>query len=279
MSKFFVSKAQINNVNDEKNNCEQAQITIIGTDVNHIKNVLRYGVGRQLEICCKEDSKNYTCEIVEIESDKIICKILEESTDGQNGTSTESNIVLDVYQGLPKYEKMELIIQKGTELGAHSFIPVKMKRSIVKLNEKDSAKKVERWNKISEVAAKQALRDMVPLVETPITIKDLSNRISDYDIAILAYEEEKDNYIKNELNSLKTRVDNKSKDKDKDKDKCADRLKVAIIIGPEGGLDIEEVKILKESGAKVVSLGKRILRTETASMQLTSIIMYELENN
>ena len=275
MSKFFVSKAQINNVNDEKNNCKQAQITIIGTDVNHIKNVLRYGVGRQLEICCKEDSKNYTCEIVEIESDKIICKILEESTDGQNGTSTESNIVLDVYQGLPKYEKMELIIQKGTELGAHSFIPVKMKRSIVKLNEKDSAKKVERWNKISEVAAKQALRDMVPLVETPITIKDLSNRISDYDIAILAYEEEKDNYIKNELNSLKTRVDNKSKDKDK----CADRLKVAIIIGPEGGLDIEEVKILKESGAKVVSLGKRILRTETASMQLTSIIMYELENN
>ena len=271
LSKFFVSRSQIdktnNNSNDSdnnnNNNGEHAEITIVGTDVNHIKNVLRYGIGKHLEICCKEDSKNYICEITNITSDKIICKILEEVKETQS--EVESNIILDVYQGLPKYEKMELIIQKGTELGVHSFIPVKMKRSIVKLNEKDAAKKVERWNKISEVAAKQSLRDIVPMVEMPITINDLSNRISNYDIAILAYEEEKDNYIKSELCKVK--------------EKHIDKLKVAIIIGPEGGLDPEEVHKLKENGAKVVSLGKRILRTETASMQLASIIMYELENN
>ena len=175
-------------------------------------------------------------------------------------------MVLDVYQGLPKFDKMELIIQKGTELGVHSFIPVKMKRSIVKLDDKDATKKVERWNKISEVAAKQSLRSIVPVVEMPLKVNDVVNRISDYDLVILAYEEEKNRYVGQELLEIKEKCSS-----------CAE-IKVAIIIGPEGGLDSEEVQTLKENGAKVVSLGKRILRTETASMQLSSIIMYELEN-
>ena len=158
---------------------------------------------------------------------------------------------------------MELIIQKGTELGVAEFIPVNMKRCIVKLDGKDEAKKIDRWNKISEVAAKQSGRDIIPKVRSLESVKQLENEVKDFDLFLVAYEMEKENYIKNELQKLKSTKEN---------------YKIAVLIGPEGGLEPAEVEILKSAGAKVISLGSRILRTETVALQVSSIIMYELEN-
>ena len=157
---------------------------------------------------------------------------------------------------------MELIIQKCTELGAFKFVPVEFSRSVVKLNSKDSFKKVDRWQKIAETAAKQSKRDLIPVVEQLINVKELCNQIKDYDLVLLAFENEENNNLKNELLKIK---------------ETKEKIKIAIIIGPEGGIEEKEVSLLSDSGAKVVTLGKRILRTETAALTMASIIMYELE--
>ena len=248
MSKFFIKSNQII---DNK-------IIILGSDVNHIKNVLRLKIDDDIKVCNSDTSKNYICAISHLDSDKIECIILKEFDD-----EIEGNIELHIYQGLPKADKMELIIQKGTELGVTEFIPVNFKRCIVKLSGKDEDKKLERWNKISEVAAKQCGRDIVPEVKKIVSVKELCSRINNYDLVLLAYEGENQNYIKNELKNIKNKKE---------------KYKIAVIIGPEGGIDFEEMKIIKENGAKVISLGKRILRTETVALQVSSIIMYELEN-
>ena len=247
MRKFFVSSNQI--VDDK--------ITILNEDVNHIKNVLRLISGNTIKICNKDTSENYICEIIEINKEYINCKILEKAE-----SEAEGNIELTIFQGLPKADKMELIIQKCTELGAIKFVPVEFSRSVVKLNSKDALKKIERWQKIAEVAAKQSKRDLVPDVKSLINLKELCDQINEYDLVLLAFENEDKNSLKNELLNIK-----KSKDK----------IRIAVIIGPEGGIEESEVQTLKESGAKVVTLGKRILRTETAALSMASIIMYELE--
>lgn len=248
MRKFFVKENQINN----------ELITILDEDVNHIKNVLRLNVGEILQICDIDSSKNYICEILELTAKSVTCKILEEIQ-----SIAEGNVELHIFQGLPKADKMELIIQKGTELGVSEFVPVSFKRSIVKISPKDERKKIDRWNKISEVAAKQSKRDIIPKVRNVESIKNICNEIKDYDIVLLAYELEENNYIKNELLKIKNTKEN---------------YKIAVIIGPEGGIEKEEVEVLENAGAKVISLGKRILRTETVALQVSSIIMYELEN-
>lgn len=248
MRKFFVESDQLNN----------NQIQILGEDVNHIKNVLRLEIGERIKICDKKTSTNYISEISEITSKYVNCDIIEIAEN-----EAEGNVELHIFQGLPKADKMELIIQKGTELGVTEFIPVSFKRSIVKLSGRDEDKKIERWNKIAEVAAKQSGRDLVPKVRNIENIKSLCNEIGDYDLVLLAYELEDKNYIKDELLELKKKKGN---------------YKIAVIIGPEGGIDQSEVKIMQEYGAKVISLGKRILRTETVALQVSSIIMYELEN-
>lgn len=248
MRKFFVKENQIN---DKK-------IEIIDEDVNHIKNVLRLSEGERIKICDSDNKINYICEISEIFKQNIICNIIEKAEN-----EAEGNIELYIYQGLPKADKMELIIQKGTELGVTSFIPVSMKRSIVKLDGKDESKKNERWQKIAEVAAKQCGRDLIPEVKHVQKINDILDDIKNYDLLMVAYELEEVNYIKNELKVLPKK----------------EEYKIAVVIGPEGGLEQEEVEKLKEAGAKVISLGKRILRTETVAMQVASIIMYELEEN
>lgn len=248
MSKFFVNSDQIDN----------STINIIDEDVNHIKNVLRLKLNEKITICDKDTSTNYLCEIKNIDNKIIKCEIIEKMK-----SETESNIKLTIMQGLPKADKMELIIQKGTELGVSEFIPVAFKRSIVKLSGKDEVKKIERWNKISEVASKQSGRDIVPNVSLVKSIKQISEIIKDYDLVLVAYELEKNNYIKYELQKI---------------NKIDEELKIAVIIGPEGGIDPEEVEILANAGAKVITLGKRILRTETVALNVSSIIMYELEN-
>ena len=248
MRKFFVKNEDI----------FEKYIEISGSDVNHIKNVLRLKNGDKIQICNRDTSQNYICEISNIENNIVKTKIIEKVYG-----IAEGNVELHVFQGLPKAEKMELIIQKGTELGVSKFVPVSFKRSIVKLSEKDEIKKIERWQKIAEVAAKQCQRDLIPKVTNIINVKKICDFIQEYDLVLLAYEEEKNNYIKNELQKLKN-----SKEK----------FKIAVIIGPEGGIEREEVHMLEEKGAKVITLGKRILRTETVSLQVSSIIMYELED-
>ena len=248
MRKFFVKSNQIND----------NYISIIDEDVNHIINVLGLAIGEKIKICDKDNSKNYVSEIIEITNQEVKCAIVEE-VEGE----AEGNVELHIYQGLPKADKMELILQKGTELGVSKFIPVALKRCIVKLDGKDAVKKIERWQKITEVASKQSGRDIVPEVANIETINDICNKIGDYDLVMLAYELEENNYIKTELLKIKNTKEN---------------YKIAIVIGPEGGFDDKEAEKLREAGAKVVSLGKRILRTETVALQVSSIVMYELEN-
>ena len=167
-------------------------------------------------------------------------------------------------QGLPKADKMELIIQKSVELGVFDITPIEMKRCVVKLNEKDKTKKIQRWQKISEVASKQCGRNIIPSINSIINIKNVCNLLNEYDIVLIAYENEKETTLKQVLNEIKQCYNEKE-------------IKIAIIIGPEGGIASEEVEILKESGAKSITLGKRILRTETVALSVLSVIMYELE--
>lgn len=250
MQTFFVETDQI----DKTNNL----ITIVGEDVNHIKNVLRYNVEDEIQICEKSlEPKKYLCKINELSKNKIECKIINEIT-----TSNETNINLCIIQGLPKAEKMELILQKCTELGVKKFIPLETKRCVVKIKGNDANKKILRWQKIAEVASKQCGRDIIPKVENKITIDELVKKIPEYDAVLVAYEKEKSNLIKSQLQKLK-QLNLKS---------------IAIIIGPEGGFEESEIELLKNAGAKVISLGNRILRTETAPIVLSTIIIYELED-
>ena len=250
MPKFFVDD---NQVTEEK-------IMIMGKDVNHIKNVLRKKQNDILTICNTSNMKDYLCEILKIDENYIECKIKEEV---QN--YVESNIHVTIIQGIPKADKMELIIQKSVELGVYDITPVEMKRCIVKLNDKDKQKKVERWQKISEVAAKQSERNIIPHINNVTNIKDICNLFIEYDIVLVAYEKENKTTIKEELKKLKE-VHN-----------INDKINIAVIIGPEGGLDEEEIEMLQKSGAKTITLGKRILRTETASLNILSNIMYEMD--
>ena len=247
MQKFFVKAKQI----------DENIITIIGQDVNHIKNVLRMKKDEKLEIGVPELQINYLCKIYDLQADKVECEIIKELEE-----NTESNIKVSIFQGLPKSDKMEWIIQKSVELGVYEIIPTQMKRSVVKLTDKDKIKKVERWQKISEVAAKQCKRDYIPNVKEVASLKDIEKICNNYDILLVAYEEEKENSLKDELKKLK---------------KDSEEIKIAIVVGPEGGLEQEEVEFLKNLGAHIVTLGKRILRTETVCMQVLSNIMYELE--
>ena len=253
MPKFFVKENQIQN----------NKIIIEGQDVNHIQKVLRAQIGQELEICNSENGDNYLCDIKEFTEKEIICdiKIKKEEI-------TESNIKVTIFQGLPKADKMEYIIQKSVELGAYDITPVEMKRCVVKLDEKTKNKKIARWQKISEVAAKQCGRDIIPQINNIINIKNICNLIQEYDMVLVAYENEENNSLKNELNQIKNTILNNQNQE----------FKIGIVIGPEGGLEKQDVENLERSGAKIITLGKRILRTETVALNVLSIIMYELEN-
>jgi len=248
MPKFFVAENQINN----------NKITIIGNDVNHIKNVLRQKSGDKITICDTSKEQDYLCKIDKIEEKSIDCNIIEKLEN-----NTESNVKVTIFQGLPKADKLELVIQKSVELGAYDITPLQMKRCVVKLNEKDKLKKIQRWQKISEVAAKQCGRNIIPKINNIVNVKEVCNLCNEYDIVLIAYENEKENTLKKELKNLK-KLDK-------------EEIKVAVIIGPEGGIAPEEIEMFEENGAKIITLGNRILRTETVALSVLSIIMYELE--
>lgn len=204
MPKFFIKTENLK---------ENEEIWITGSDVNHIKNVLRKKIDDKINICNSDTQKNYECVIKNIEENKIVCKILDEVK-----SLAESNLNITIFQGLPKSDKMELIIQKATELGVKTIVPVITKRTVIKLKDKDKQNKVDRWRKIAEVAAKQSGRDIIPTIENIINIADI--KFDEFDKIFVLYENEEKISIKDEIEQLKN--DNK------------EELNIGIVIGPEG---------------------------------------------
>lgn len=243
MYHFFVEEKQVNG--------ENAYIS--GSDVNHIVNVLRMKIGEELLISVKGDW-DYLCKIEEIENDRVNLKVLESME------QRELPIKLTLLQGIPKSDKLEMIIQKAIELGVSEIIPVKTNRVVVRIDEKKTQAKVNRWNAIAESAAKQSKRSIIPKVLKPQTIDNALEIVKDYGVKLLPYENADGiKKTKDILNSL----DSKNN--------------IAVFIGPEGGFEEAEVKKSTDSGFEVITLGKRILRTETAGLALLSNIMIRLE--
>lgn len=248
MPKFFIKSNQI----------EDNKITILGEDVNHIANVLRMKIGDKIQVCNVDSAENYSAELEVIEKNKIDCNVIEKIK-----SEAESSINLKIFQGIPKSDKMELIIQKSTELGVKEIIPVDMERCVSKIAGKDEKKKIDRWQKISEVAAKQCGRDIIPEIKNVIKIKQICDMIGNFDMLIVPYERAEGYSFKDAIDEIK------NSDK-------KDNATIGIVIGPEGGFEQDEINMLSESGAKIVTLGKRILRTETVALAMSSVIMYEL---
>ena len=239
----------------EAENVSEHQIVITGLDVNHIKNVLRMKPGEEVMVC-DGTGLEYTCRITAFPEKQVLLDILKKTP-----AVTELPVRLKLYQGLPKKDKMELIIQKAVELGAVEIIPVMTKRCIVKLeDEKKEIKKLERWQAIAESAAKQSGRGIIPKVSRVINYKEAVTQAAQEGMVLIPYE------LAEGMKSLKDAAK-----------KAVQQTTISVFIGPEGGFEESEVEFAKEQGVLPVSLGKRILRTETAGFTTLSILMYEIE--
>lgn len=231
------------------------RIIITGKDVNHIKNVLRMTPGEEISVSNGADGKEYRCGIAELNDEEISCELRFIK---EEGVELPSRIYL--FQGLPKGDKMELIIQKAVELGVYEVVPMACKRSVVKLNEKKEKSKIARWQGIAEAAAKQSRRGIIPQVKDVMSFQEAVKYSGRIHTKVIPYELaqgiEKTREI---ISGLKPGED------------------VAVLIGPEGGFAEEEITYAVEEGIIPVTLGRRILRTETAGMTVLSILMYHLE--
>lgn len=247
MQRFFVEPHQI----DE----EAHQIHITGSDVNHISNVLRMKTGEELWI--SDGSKyEYRCTIESFEPDEVLLHIVYSQE-----PEYELPCRIYLFQGLPKADKMELIIQKAVELGAYEIIPVETKRCVVKLDGKKSAKKTARWQQIAESAAKQSKRMLIPNVHEVLTFREALKYAESMDVRLVPYELARG---MQETKEILAGIEPEQS--------------VGIFIGPEGGFEEKEIEAAIEGGAKPITLGRRILRTETAGLAILSVLMFQLEN-
>lgn len=247
MHHFFVEPSQI----------QGNHIFIDGPDVNHIRNVLRMNPGEEVNVTDGTGEKVYRCAIASIGEDTVELNIMWAQ---EKGMELPSKIYL--FQGLPKSDKMELIIQKAVELGVYEIIPMATARAVVKLDQKKAAAKVKRWQAISESAAKQSKRLLIPEVKEPVKFSEALKLASDLDVRLIPYElAEGMDGTRRIIQSVKP------------------GQSVAVFIGPEGGFEEAEVELAKEAGFQAITLGRRILRTETAGMTVLSILMYQLEEN
>ena len=232
-------------------------IRITGEDVNHIKNALRMNIGEQVIISRTDvtEDKDYYCSVTDISDDEVTVHIdwVEEGR--------ELNNKIYLFQGLPKGDKMELIIQKAVELGVYEIIPVAMNRCVVKLDNKKEAGKLKRWQMIAESAAKQSKRSIIPQIKPVMTVNDAIKYAGNIDVLLMPYENAKG--IAETRRVISDISGNKS---------------VAVFVGPEGGFDPKEVLSAQAGGFYPVTLGKRILRTETAGLMMLSVLMYTLED-
>lgn len=231
-------------------------ITIDNADINHIKNVLRMKISEHIIVCdgCGHDIE---CELTKIEMDEVIAKIISRE---DSKAELDANITL--YQGLPKKDKMELIIQKAVELGANRIVPVDTSHCVVKIDNKKEEKVINRWQQIAHAAAKQSQRGIIPKVSSVIKFSKALSEAKNMDAAIIPYEKAQGiEYSR----------------------KCIEELKgkreIAIFIGPEGGFSKEEIEEALSCGVQPITLGHRILRTETAGLTALSIIMFEIEKD
>lgn len=245
MYQFFVEPCQI----------QGNRITITGSDVNHIKNVLRMKPGEEIAVSNGSDGKEYRCGILSLEEEEIVCELRFIKEDG---LELPSRIYL--FQGLPKADKMELIIQKAVELGAYEIIPVAAKRCVVKLNEKKEASKLTRWQEIAKAAAKQSKRGIIPRVQKVMSFSEAVAYSRDIQVKMIPYE------LAEGMEKTKEIIEGIRPGQD-----------IAVFIGPEGGFDPEEIALAMKNEVAPVTLGRHILRTETAGMAVLSILMYHLE--
>lgn len=229
-------------------------INITGGDVNHIRNVLRLKVGEQI-VVSDGRGRDYTCRISQIDTDVVICNI-----EDINDNFAELPVEVTLFQGYPKSDKMDLIVQKMVELGVHRIVPVFTARTIVKLDQKKAAKKTGRYQTIAESAAKQSGRGIIPEITEPVSFADALKMAKDMDMNIIPYEEaegiEQSRKVISDIRGHRS---------------------LGIFIGPEGGFAREEVEQAQAIGAKCITLGHRILRTETAGLAVMSIIMFQLD--
>ncbi|MBQ0043048.1 MAG: 16S rRNA (uracil(1498)-N(3))-methyltransferase [Lachnospiraceae bacterium] len=253
MYQFFVDRSQIN--------IEDKRVMITGDNYNHLINVLRIKPGEEFAVSDGEDGKEYRCALLEggcdAAGESALCEIrfIKEA-------DNELPVRVHLYQGLPKSDKMELIIQKMVELGVYEIIPVNMSRCVMKLDDKKVKSRVERWNSISEAAAKQSKRKIIPQVSQPLSFKQAVNDVlqKGMDIKLVPYE------LAEGMEATRNILGNIEADKD-----------IAVIIGPEGGIAENEIALATENGFEIITLGKRILRTETAGMAIMSVIAYLTE--
>lgn len=245
MYQFFVEPSQI----------QDKKIIITGSDVNHIKNVLRLKTGEEIAVRNGVDGREYRCGIEEFAQDEVICSLRFVK---EEGVELPSKVYL--FQGLPKADKMELIVQKAVELGVHEVIPLAVKRCVVKLDEKKARAKVNRWQGIAEAAAKQSRRGVIPVVREPMTMKEAAAYARGMDVKLIPYELAEDMaHTKKIIEAI-----------------CPGES-VAVFIGPEGGFEEGEVTEAIAAGIVPITLGKRILRTETAGLAVLAWLMYHFE--
>lgn len=244
MYRFFV----------ENNQVKDKEILINGQDVKHIAHVLRLEIGEKIVICNRQGIE-YCCIINSIGKDYVKALILNE-----NQSKNELSTKVFLFQGIPKLDKMELIIQKAVELGVYEIVPVMMTRSVVKINSNNRDKKMIRWNKIAESASKQCHRGIIPKVHEPLTFDEALQYAKSLNKVIVPYENSANI---NESKKILSGLDNVNT--------------IGVFIGPEGGFDCKEIDHLISNQSLLISLGRRILRTETASLAVLSIIMYNLE--
>lgn len=241
MHRFFINKENING----------KKIIIKGEDVRHIANVLRLRTGNKA-VLCDGEGKDYTVSIINIDKNSVITEILNiEKSVG------EIDLDITIYQGMPKSTKMDLVIQKCTELGANKVVPIASERTVVKLISKnDEIRKINRWQKVAAEAAKQSNRGKVPTICMPMSFENAVKDSLNKDLTLIPYEGEKITSLKEILSNEKPK-------------------NIGIFIGPEGGFADKEVQLAIDNKAKTVTLGKRILRTETAALMTLSCILYE----
>lgn len=245
MPRFFIRQEQIKEINGEKT------VKIVGDDAHHISRALRMAAGEKIEVA--DMQKNlYLCELNGFFEGYVTARVLKEGK-----SDTEPPCFIRLYQALAKGDKMETIIQKSIECGACEIVPFSSERCIVKIDKKEENKKLDRWQKIAESAAKQSGRGIIPQIKSVLTFKELLNCISG--TVLFCYEGEDSVSIKEALQKNKIVGD------------------VSVIIGSEGGFSKNEAELLKQAGAISVGLGKRILRCETAPTFALACIVYEIE--
>lgn len=246
MYQFFVEPCQIN-IND-------SSVIILGGDVNHIKNVLRMRVGEEISVSNGLDGREYRCGIAALEEERIVCELRFVKED-----QVELPAEVYLFQGLPKGDKMEFIVQKTVELGVCKIIPVAMKRCVTKLEDKKALSRVARWQGIAEAAAKQSRRGIIPEVLGVMSFPDAVKLASEMEVKLIPYEMAQDmGHTREIMGSLKP------------------GQRIAVFIGPEGGFEETEIELAKSSGMEPVTLGRRILRTETAGFTVLAWIGYVL---